>query len=1117
MKKERRIAVVKSAIRLSFLHSFAILATSSLAHANTYATANLEPLAVSAASFYSSNPQEMTITGTVVGKDNQPVIGAAIQVKGTSRGVIADEKGAFSIKAKVNDVLMISSIGYAAQEVTVVAGKTTYNIVLDNSNSTLDEVVVTGYSSQKVKDLTGAVAVVSVDQMKRQPVASPTEALQGKATGVQIVTDGAPGATPIIRIRGYSTINNNDPLYVIDGVPYEGKLSWLNSADIETMQILKDASAASIYGSRANNGVVIITTKRGKPGQARVNLDMYYGSQNPVRSRFPDMMNPTQYANYLFDAFRNTGDPAKAPGQEATTGTNYGLDPNNPTLPEYLLAGSATGQNVTAADADPSKYNYTPKNSQTFYQITKANQKGTNWFDEMTQNAPIQSYQLGINGGDENAVYSISGGYFDQEGIAKYTGYSRYNIRSNTRFSFWNNRFRIGENMTYSYEEFYGSGVNNNTPGDYIGEGSPFGFAYRIPTIIPVYDIMGNFAGSKGDKLGNGQNPVAMLYRAKDNKNTRNFFFGNAYAELDIIDGLTARTSFGMRYENYGGVSFTYPNLEFSEGGTQDGMSEYQGYNKEWTWTNTLNYKYEKGDHSLNILGGIEAINQKSRYLSAGRNGYFILGNLDYYYLDAGSGNISNTSNGGVSSLFSVFGKVDYSFMDRYLVSATLRRDGSSNFGPENKYANFPAASVAWRISKESFMQDVSWLTDLKLRAGYGITGNQRIPNFQYLRRHQTTIARANYPIVDGKALSSGFWVSDYDNPAIKWEQLKSTNIGLDFTIANGSFDGTLDWYNRKTTDMLFKVPLPAAAVGMGNSPYQNVGTMKNTGFEIALNYHYGFADNKAFQFDLGANFSRNINTVEALAPSVTQQTYGNFRSLTTTILKPGSPFGAFYGYQTAGIYQNADDVANSPSYEGARVGGLKYKDISGPDGKPDGVITPDDRTVIGSPHPDFLYSLNINARYKNFDLSMFFNGVQGNQIFEATRYYTDFGSFDGAASTRMLKAFSATNPSNTTPAPIRTSNDYEYASSSYYIQDGSYLRLKNIQIGYTFPTEKWLGGRIKNLRAYFTATNVFTITNYTGIDPEVTQTPSDYPALGVDFGVYPLSRQFLFGISAGF
>jgi TonB-linked SusC/RagA family outer membrane protein len=1039
---------------------------------------------------------QVRITGRVTSSDDQsPIPGASIKIRNSAQGTMTDGNGQFAIAASPSDVLVISFVGYQPTQVTV-GSRTSINVALKQEDNNLNEIVVTGYTSQRKKDLTGAVSVVDVAQLKSQPAASAVEALQGKAPGVQIVVDGAPGSTPQIRVRGVTTINNNDPLYVVDGVPYEGKLSWLNQNDIESMQILKDASAASIYGSRANNGVVIITTRKGIQGPPKVTFDAYYGTQTPRKNSFPEFLSPIQYAQ----AFPNP--------------INYGSGAT-PVLPEYLRAGNTFGLNVTPADADPSKYLYSD-DPNSFYQITRANQQGTNWFEEITENAPTQNYQVSASGGGENSTYSFSAGYIDQKGIIKHTGFKRYNTRANTSVSALDKRLRFGENLSYSYSEGFGFGVNPNVSGDYQDEGSAIGWAYRMPTIVPVYDIMGNFAGSKGSQLGNAENPLAFLYRGKDNLNKSNFFFGNAFAEADVIKGLTLRTNFGLRYENYNNISMRYPNPEFSEGNSSNNISETQGFNSEWTWTNTLTYKATIAEkHNLTLLAGTEAIQNKSRSLTGGRNDFFILGDMDYYYLSVGTSNISNGSSGGAGSLFSLFARADYSFNDRYLASFTVRRDGSSNFGSENKYGAFPAGSIAWRVSEEAFLKDkVTWLNDLKFRAGYGGTGNQRIPVNQYVNRYQQALLSSAYPLLGGNGVVTGVWQNAYANPDIKWESVTALNIGLDFTLFGSTIDGSVDWYNRKTKDMLFPVQQPSTAVGMGASPYRNVGDMSNKGVEVNVNYHYGRNNDSPFTFDIGVNFSKNVNKLEEIAPGVDQLQYGAFRSLRTSVLKKGEPFGSFYGYEQSGIFQSEADIAGSPSYGSARVGGMKFRDVNG-----DGAITPADRVIIGNPNPDFYYSLNLNASYKNFDVSMFFNGVQGNDLYDTNRYFTDFPTFQGAKSTRLLNAWTPTNTSSLIPSTSGTAAEIEYESSSYYVQDGSFFRMKNLQIGYTLPAEKVFGSKlgISKFRIYASTTNLFTITNYTGLDPEVSAEAETYSALGVDRGIYPNPRQFLLGVSVGF
>ncbi len=1057
---------------------------------------------------------QKTVSGKITDKaNNQPLTGVSVQVKGTNTGTQTNAEGSFSISVpNDNSTLVVSTVGYETMEMSV-NGKTSLDFVLTATTGNLNEIVVTGYTSQRKKDLTGAVSIVNMNDVKAQPAASPIEGLQGKAAGVQIVNDGAAGSTPQIRIRGFSTINDNDPLYIIDGMPYRGKLSWLSSNDIETMQVLKDASAASIYGSRANNGVVIITTRKGKSGAPKISLDAYYGTQNPNRSSYPDFLNPQQYAQYFYQEFINAG---QTPGTSGTTGTNYGTSPTTPTLPEYLIAGTITGQNITAADADPSKYNYTT-NAATFYQITKANQQGTNWMREITRNAPIQNYELSLLGGGDNSQYAISGNYFDQQGTLKYTYFKRANIRANSNFFALNKHLTIGENMQYSWNKGVGYATNTNVAGSYQNEGAAVFEVYRMQTIIPVYDIAGNFAGTKGSILGNAANPLAALYRSRNNVNTDNQFFGSAFADLKIIDGLNLRSTYGLRYDNYKGIGITVPNPEMSEGSVDaNSMSEYQGFSTDWTWTNTLTYKKRIKDvHDISVFVGTEAVKSQYRQVTGNGNGFFLYGDINYYYLSAAS-TTSSTSAASFSTLFSTFARADYSYKDRYLISGTVRRDGSSNFGPENRYGTFPAVSGAWRVSQENFMKSVSWLNDLKFRVGYGVTGNQNIPAFQYLKLYQASLTTSYYPI-GGSGTSSGVWGNAYDNSSIKWEQVQSVNVGLDFTILKSKLEGTFDWYNKDTKDMLYPVPLPSTAVGGGASPYVNIGKMNNKGVEFALTYHYtGNPAPNAFHFDVTGNISHNKNEIVELTPTIKNVPYNSVRDITTSVLETGQPFGAFYGYKMTGIYQSADDISKSPSYSGARIGGPKYADVSGPNGTPDGIIDANDRTIIGSPMPDFIYSLSFNASYKNFDIVMFFNGSQGNDIYEQTRYYTDFNGFDGAVSTRMLNAWSPTNTSSMIPSPYRGRSTTELQSSSYYIQDGSYMKMKNLQIGYNFSSGLFKNA-ISKLRLYVSGTNLFTITKYTGLDPEVSSVSSTYSAPGVDYGIIPMSRQFLVGINATF
>ncbi|WP_245729164.1 SusC/RagA family TonB-linked outer membrane protein [Niabella drilacis] len=1050
--------------------------------------------------------QTKTIAGTVTDDQGKPIPNVSVVLKGSSSGAATDAEGKFLIAAKAGDELEFSSVGFKTLSVKASADMSV-QMVSDVAN--LTDVVVIGYGTARKKDLTGSVAVVDMKDLKQQPAASPLEALQGKAAGVQIVNDGSPGATPQVRIRGFSTINNNDPLYIIDGMPYQGKLSWLNSSDIESMQVLKDASAASIYGARANNGVVIVTTRKGKSGAPRVNLDMYYGSQNPNRSRFPKYLNPQQFAEFLFTGYKNAGlDPTKT--------DYYGTDANKPTLPEYLLAGGTYGQKITAAMVNPSLYNYS-MDGKTFYQITKANQQGTDWYRTITQNASIQNYQLTVSGGGQNANYAISGGYMNQEGVVRYTGFKRYTIRSNSNFTVLGDRLQLGENIQYSRTENQGFSTNVNTAGSYMGEGSPMGWAYRIQTIIPVYDIMGNFGGSRGNLLGNAENPMAALYRAKDNVGTSNQFFGSVYGDLKILEALHLRTTYGVRYETYNGVSVGYPNPERAEGSYNNHtFSENMGWGTDWTWSNTLTYKKRFNEkHDLTAMVGTEAVRARARYLNGSANGYFLMGDMNYYYMNtATSTPVANngTSISQPSSLYSVFGRVDYGFMDKYLISGILRRDGSSRFNPSNKYGNFPAVSFAWRVSNEGFMKSVTWVDDLKFRAGWGVTGNQSIPDFQYLQLFQAAINNSYYPI-NGSSLSSGVWISGYANPDVKWEQAQSLNVGIDFTLLKHALDGSFDVYNKKTVDLLYPLALPAQAIGGGSSPFVNIGEMNNKGFELVLNYHHtSRSANKPFTFDAGVNVSRNINKLVSLAPGIKKVNMLSNRSVIPSVIMAGLPFGAFYGYKVEGLFKSAEEIAGAAKQTGAHLGGFRYADVDG-----SGTIDDNDLTMIGSPHPKFIYGLNLNASYSNFDVSFAFNGSQGNKIFDFTRLYTDLSLFDGAVSDRMLSAWSPQNPDSDIPAPYRSRPSIEMLSNSYFVQDGSYLKLKLAQIGYNFKINGALKDKIRNLRLYVSGTNLFTITKYSGLDPEVTSSPGTYAAPGVDLGMYPISRQYLVGLNVTF
>ncbi|MDB5262768.1 MAG: TonB-dependent receptor, partial [Adhaeribacter sp.] len=715
---------------------------------------------------------EVTVKGEIRNENGEGMPGVTVMLKGSpGTGTTTDATGNFALTLPAgNGTLVVSFIGYETQEVPI-NNRTTLNIALKPDAKALEEVVVVGYSTQRKKDVTGAIATVDAEELLSVPASNVGQALQGRAAGVTVVNEGRPGGNQTVRIRGFGTINNSDPLYVIDGVPTKQGLNSINPNDIESIQVLKDASSSSIYGSRASNGVVIITTKKGKSGKPKLSFDTYYGIQGA--GKIPEMVTPMQAAEIEWALQGNAG---LVPGH-----AQYGKGAS-PVLPDYTWpSGAMEGDPRT----NPSQYQYSPTEvGATDNPITRANKAGTDWFREIFQPAPIQNYQLSATGGTDYSRYLFSLNYFDQEGLLIHTGFKRYSIRANTEYDFFNSRLKLGENLQFAYTQNRGTTTNQ-------GQVTPVAMAYRLPGIIPVYDINGNFAGSRASGLGNSYNPMAQLTRAKDDRVINNRIFGNAYAELSILENLTAKTSFGIDYGLNNGYNFTFIQVEASEPGNQNGMSEYAENQLDWTWSNTLNYSRVFGEsHNLSVLVGSEAIDNSFRTISGSRQTFYSL-DVDYRYLSAGQANINNSGSGSSWALFSLFGRVDYSLKDRYLASVTMRRDGSSRFGGNNRYAVFPAFSLGWTLSEESFLKEVAFLSNLKLRAGWGRTGNQDIGNYASYSTYLTSPANSYDATGSNSSLVSGFAVSALGNPNLKWESTTSNNVGLDFAFLQNKIDGS--------------------------------------------------------------------------------------------------------------------------------------------------------------------------------------------------------------------------------------------------------------------------------------------------------------------------------------
>ena len=1017
----------------------------------------------------SVQPQTKSITGKVIDSKGLPLPGVSIVIKGTTTGVTTDFDGNYTMEVPVNaEVLVFSFVGMQNQEI-VIGNQSQINVTLREEAINLSEVVAIGYAVQQKKDLTGAVATVKVDDLVSEPVAGVDQMMQGHMAGVNVVSDNSPGGGVAVRVRGYSTIRNNDPLYVIDGVPVESGINLINPNDIESLQILKDASSASIYGSRAANGVVIITTKKGKQGEPQIHFDAYNGIQTAARKL--DVLNAQEYGDMLWEAHYNDG---KTPSSDI-----YGTG-STAVIPEYLDANNR----VPSDDV--------------------------NWVDEIMQSALVQSYNLSLSKGSDKSNQTFSVGYFDQEGIVKYTDFKRLTARLNSEYKFFD-RLTIAENLSVSHSWSTQATTNHALS-------SVVYAAYKYPSVAPVKDLDGNYAGAF---INDMRNPLASLYYSQDDTRKRLKIFGNAYAELEIIDGLKAKSNFGVDFGDYYFRNF---NPKYQETGAQNPttistLSTTNSKKFTWIWTNTLNYSKVFDKHKIDGFAGVEAIETNYEVFSASREG-FAYEDDNFRYLDAGdSGTQKNSGSGSNSSLVSYFGKVDYNYADRYLFAFTFRRDGSSKLG-NNRWGNFPALSAGWRVSEEDFFT-TDKISNLKLRFGWGQNGNQDVPAYATIESYYSNTTHSNYAINgDQTSVSTGYSQTRNGNPDLKWETSTQTNIGVDLGLIDNRFTITADYFIKKTEDLLLERPLPPIAGGTIQTVWDNVGEMENKGFELVFDYQS--EQNGDFSWNANLNLAHVKNELTDLPDDV------NFIAMPSSYLHSvnfdqetsrsvvGQPIASFYGYKSLGIFQNQAEIDAHQVQPNAQPGDLKFEDVSG-----DGVLDGEDRTFIGSPHPDLTFGLNLGFNYKNFDVQAFFNGSIGNDIYDMTRYMGDF--FNSSAYNKFARTAEAWSENNTGSSVPRLSLDdpnNNIRPSSYFVSDGSYMRLKTLTVGYNF---KEFAQKIhsSNLRVYVQAQNLFTITGYEGMDPEVGlqsySSDSRNLDIGVDRGLYPTARTFLIGVNVGF
>ena len=1016
---------------------------------------------------------DITVSGTVVDNTGEPVIGASVIQKGTSNGAVTDLDGKFSFKAPAGAPLTISYIGYASQEVSAAPN---LQITLKENAKELNEVVVTGYQVQRKADLTGAVSVVKTEGLTTSPDADPMKSLQGKVAGMTITTTGSPSGTATVRIRGIGSFNSSqDPLYIIDGVPMTaGSLNTLNSNDIESMQVLKDAASASIYGSRAANGVVIITTKHGKKND-RINVDFttnltaqFYTSQSKMK-----LLDTKGYATAMAQAALNDGlDP------EAYA-NNYGLTLNAPQGVGITVWNPATSQYV----------NYTVNGRYNGYINSKQTMgfSDTDWIDAISRTGFSQNYNVAISKATDKASELFSLGYKNNSGILKYTNFESLSARMNTSFNI-NKVVTVGENFTLSYNKQVDSAPMEN--------------ALKMAPTVPVYEKDGTtFAGPVGG-MSDRQNPLRELYHNKDNHLDYWRVFGNAFIDIKPFKGLVFRSNFGIDYTTsfINAITHTYASDIVNNNIAKTDLG--QTNNTNYTWSNTLNYLFDiKAQHHFNVLLGSEINKQSSVDFHALSEGY-ALEDVDYMWPNAATGTMRNTGAKVGYRLASFFGKADYNYADLLLASFTLRHDGSSRFGSKHRWGNFPAASLGFRFSQ---LMKEKWLDDAKLRLSWGKTGNQGIDNNAHYGLYVTDygLDRVTSTAYDLYLKGSGTYPSGYRatqtaNDDLKWESTTQYNIGLDYTLFQNSLYGTIDAYIKNINDMLIN-PAYLAAMGEGGARWSNGPSLRDWGMEFTLGYR------KTLACGLGLNLNGNLDFYRNRVTSLPTSTTGSYAHTTKqNLVEAKKPYGSIVGYVADGIFQNQEEVDKS-GQPGARVGGLKYADLDD-----NGVINQEDETWILDPVPAFSYGLNIGLTYKNFDFTMFWQGVANVDVYNNQKFQTDFWSLTDAGSnkgSRLLGAWTTDNTSSSIPALTTNNTGDEGRVSSYFVENGSYLKLRTLQIGYTFPKSLLSKLFVQSARVYFSGQNLLTIksNSLTCSDPE---NPN---------WNYPLASSLSFGLQIGF
>lgn len=986
--------------------------------------------------------QEIEVSGTVTAEDDgMPLPGVSVFIEGTTQGSVTDFDGNYTLQ-DVNPQanLVFSYLGFSTKTIAV-DNQATINVALETDDQQLEEVVLTGYTTQRKTDITGAVSVVDVEEMKKQTAANPIRALQGRVPGMTVTGNGEPSSPTTVRIRGIGTLNNNDPLYIIDGVPTKAGMHEMNPGDIESIQVLKDASAASIYGSRAANGVIIVTTKEGEKGKAALNINAYSAISNYTTKT--EMLDTEGYGKALWQAYINNGADPNSNGVQYRF--DWGVDPetNQPVLNKVMVPEFLDNEGSIRAS-------------------------NTDWFDEITQLGVIQNVDMSLSNGNEKGNYYFSLGYYDNEGIIKTTYFNRLSARINSDYKIFDDKLTIGENLSITKTNEVG--------------GSPINAALQALPIIPVRTVDGEGWGGPVGGMNDRQNPVRLLEDNKQNDYDFLRIFGNFYAEAMLLEGMKVRTSIGIDYSNFFSKNFRKRYESGYLNNPVNRLQTNQTHNLKTTWTNTLTYDKNFGEHhNFNALLGTELYRENSNTFWASRED-FVIENDDYLYLDAGTGEKDNAGFGAENVLLSYFSKINYSFKDRYLVSGTLRYDGSSRFGQNNRFGLFPAFSLGWRLSEESFVDNnFKFVNDLKFRFGWGVTGNQEIDNNAIYNIYLTDYNNTSYDIYGAGSgvLPSGYKLVQNANPDLRWEESIMTNVGLDFEIFDQTVYGSAEYYINQTEDILLLPPY-IGVLGEGGNQWVNGASMENKGFEISLGARLQVNDD--LYINLNGNLSQYRNKITKLPSEVVNAYGGDGRG--QNIL--GRPINSFFGYIADGLFRTEEEVNDHAEQPGKGLGRIRYSDLND-----DGVIDDFDRTWIGVPHPDFNYGLNAQVNFHQFDLSLLFQGIAGIDVVNDFKYNTDFWSVSETGSNkgaRLLNAWSPTNSDSDIPAIALTDANFESRFSTYFIESGSYLKLRNAQLGYTFKENIIRDLHMNSFRIYIGGDNLALLAKsdtFTGLDPE--------------------------------